>query len=312
MNASMASVSARARQIAGAPRTRKILWWIGGLIVAFAVIGFFIVPPIAKSQLEEALSNALHRKVTVEQVRVNPFAPSATLRGFLVRERQGDAPFASFDELYVNIGWTSIFRLAPVLEQITLTKPQLRVARNADQTYNFQDLLDEFLARPKNNDPIPEFALFNIQLQDGQIHIDDRAANRKHAITELKIGIPFISSLPTHVKINVLPELSAKGERRAVRRERGLAAFRGHAHDQREARLGCVRHHAARRICPGESAAEGRRRPAGCAPCDCIRAGSAQGSADQGARSCRSARLRRAGPRGASGARLEAARHRPE
>jgi uncharacterized protein DUF748 len=210
MNASVASVSARARQIAGAPRTRKILWWIGGLIAAFAVIGFFIVPPIAKAKLEEALSNALHRKVTVEQVRVNPFAPSATLRGFLVRERQGDTPFASFDELYVNIGWTSIFRIAPVLEQITLTKPQLRVVRNADQTYNFQDLLDEFLARPKNNDPIPEFALFNIQLQEGTIDFDDRAANRKHAITELKIGIPFISSLPTHVKINVLPELSAK------------------------------------------------------------------------------------------------------
>src|SRR6185369_6494033 len=210
MNPSVASVSARARQIAGAPRTRKILWWIGGLIAAFAVIGFFIVPPIAKSKLEEALSNALHRKVTLEQMRVNPFAPSATLRGFVVRERQGEAPFASFDELYVNIGWTSLFRLAPVLEQITLTKPQLRVARNADQTYNFQDLLDEFLARPKNDDPIPEFALFNIQLQEGRIEFDDRAANRKHAITELKIGIPFISSLPTHVKINVLPELSAK------------------------------------------------------------------------------------------------------
>jgi uncharacterized protein involved in outer membrane biogenesis len=207
--ASVASVSARARQIAGAPRARKILWWIGGLIVAFAVIGFFVVPPIAKSQMEEALSNALHRKVTVEQVRVNPFAPSATLRGFLVGERQGDAPFASFEELYVDIGWTSIFRLAPVVESITLTKPHVRVVRNADQTYNFKDLLDEFLARPKSNDPIPRFALFNIQVVDGQIDVDDRAASRKHTVTALRIGIPFVSSLPSHIKINVLPELSA-------------------------------------------------------------------------------------------------------
>src|SRR5574341_554491 len=139
MKASASSVSARARQIAGAPRTRKILWWIGGLIVAFAAIGFFVVPPIAKSKLEEALSNALNRKVTLEQVRVNPFAPSATLRGFLVRERQGDAPFASFDELFVNVAWTSIFRLAPVVDEITLSKPRLSIVRNADQTYNFQD-----------------------------------------------------------------------------------------------------------------------------------------------------------------------------
>ena len=60
------SVSARAGAIVRAPRTRKILWWIVGLIVAFAVIGFLIVPPIAKSQMEKALSAALHRKVTVE------------------------------------------------------------------------------------------------------------------------------------------------------------------------------------------------------------------------------------------------------
>src|SRR5436190_3849345 len=209
MKISASSVSARARQIAGAPRARKILWWIGGLIVAFAVIGFFVVPPIAKSKMEEALSHALHRKVTVEEVRVNPFAPSATVRGFLVGERQGDAPFASFEELYVNIAWTSIFRLAPVLESITLTKPHLRVVRNANETYNFQDLLDEFLARPKYSYPKPRFALFNTQVEDAQIDVDDQAASRKHAVTALRIGIPFVSSLPSHIKINVLPELSA-------------------------------------------------------------------------------------------------------
>src|SRR5262245_18297119 len=145
------AIATRASAIARAPRTRKVLWWLFGLLVAFTIVGFFVVPPIVTSQLEEMLSAALHRKVTVKPVSVNPFAPSATVRGFLVRERQGDAPFVSFDEAYVNIAWTSIFRLAPVLESITLTKPHLRVVRNKDETYNFQDLLDEFLKRPKND-----------------------------------------------------------------------------------------------------------------------------------------------------------------
>ena len=209
MKSAATSVSARARAIAKAPRTRKILWWLVGLVVAFAVIGFFVVPPIAKSRMEEALSHALHRKVTVAEVRVNPFAPSATVRGFLVRERQGDAPFMSFDEAYVNIAWSSVFRLAPVLESITLLKPHLRITRNQDQTYNFQDLLDEFLKRPKNDEPLPRFALFNIQVLDGQIEFDDQVASRKHAVSALKIGVPFVSSLPAHIKIKVLPELSA-------------------------------------------------------------------------------------------------------
>ena len=210
MQASQSSISARAARIAKAPRTRKILWWIGALVVAFAAIGFLVVPPVAKSKLEEQLSTALHRKVTVETVRVNPFVPSATLRGFLVRERQGDAPFASFDELHVNLAWTSIFRLAPVVDEIRLAKPHLRVVRNADRKYNFQDLLDEFLARPKSDAPAPKFALFNLQLNDGQVDFDDQAEKEQHALTELRIGMPFISSLLAHRDIKVLPELAAK------------------------------------------------------------------------------------------------------
>jgi len=210
MQASKSSIAARANDIVKAPRTRRILWWIAGLVAAFAAIGFLLVPPIAKSKLEEELSKALHRKATVETVRVNPFVPSATLRGLLVRERQGDAPFASFDELHVNLAWTSIFRLAPVVDEIRLAKPHLRVVRNADRTYNFQDLLDEFLARPKSDAPTPKFALFNIQLGDGQIDFDDQAEKEKHALTELRIGVPFVSSLPGHREIKVLPELSAK------------------------------------------------------------------------------------------------------
>lgn len=210
MQASKSSIAARAGSIARAPRTRKILWWIAGLVAAFAAIGFLVVPPIAKSKLEEALSAALHRKVTLEKVSVNPFVPSATLRGFLVRERQGDAPFASFEELHVNVAWTSIFRLAPVVDEIRLAKPHLKVVRNADRTYNFQDLMDAFLARPKSDAPAPKFALFNLQLNDGRVDFDDQAEKEKHSLTELRIGIPFVSSLPAHREIKVLPELTAK------------------------------------------------------------------------------------------------------
>ena len=215
MHASVSSSVARVAALAKTRRARKIFWWVAGLVAAFAAIGFLVVPPIAKSELEQRLSQALHRKVTVETVRVNPFAPSVPLRGFAVRERggderRGDAAFAGFDELYVNAAWTSIFRLAPVVDEITLVKPQLRVVRNPDRSYNFQDLLDEFLARPKSDEPLPRFALFNIRLLDGRVDFDDRAEAENHAVTELRVGIPFISSLPAHAEIKVLPELAVK------------------------------------------------------------------------------------------------------
>lgn len=192
-----------------APRIRKLLWWFAGVVATFALIGFLVVPPIAKSKLEQSLSQALHRHVSVEAVRVNPFAPSITLRGLAVREREGGAQFAGFDELYVNAAWTSIFRLAPVVDEVTLVKPRLHLVRNPDRTYNFQDLLDEFMARPRSDAPPPKFAVFNIRLLGGRVDFDDQAEGEKHAVTELNVGVPFISSLPAHAEIKVLPEVAA-------------------------------------------------------------------------------------------------------
>ena len=202
--------ASRIASMSRTPRARKLLWWIAGLFVAFTLIGFFAVPAIVKSQLEARASEALHRKVTVEQVRANPFAPSVTIRGFLARERDSDAPFVTFDELYVNVSWSSIFRFAPVVDAVRLAKPHVRAIRNADGRYNFQDLVDEALARPKTEGPPPRFAVFNIQLLDGRIDFDDRVANQKHEVAELKVGIPFVSSLPSHVEVTVLPEVAAK------------------------------------------------------------------------------------------------------
>ena len=61
-------------------RTR-ILIGVGAFLVLFTLIGFFVVPPILKSVLATQLTAALHREVTIAEVRVNPFALSATLRG---------------------------------------------------------------------------------------------------------------------------------------------------------------------------------------------------------------------------------------
>jgi uncharacterized protein involved in outer membrane biogenesis len=210
MRTSVSSVAARAGSVARSPRARRILGWTIGLLAAFAALGFLVAPPIAKAKLEEGLSRALHRQVTLEAVRVNPFAPSVTLRGLRVRSRANDAPLAGFDELYANLAWTSIFHLAPVVDEIRLTRPQLRLVRDADRKYNVQDLIDAFLARPKSEAPAPRFAFFNIEVLDGRIEFDDRAEKERHALTGLRIGVPFVSSFPADREIKVLPGIAGK------------------------------------------------------------------------------------------------------
>jgi len=209
------TTASRLGQFVKAPRARRIGWWILGIVAAVGIVGFFVVPPIAKSYLVTALSKELNREVTIESLRFNPFALSVTVRGFAMKDRPGPEPALTFDELYVNASAMSLFRLAPVIEQIRLTKPHLRIVRNDDKTYNFQDLIDEALNKPqsdapKTDAPPPKFALNNIELLDGRIDFDDRPEHNKHEVADLRIGIPFISTLPSDTDINVQPLLAAK------------------------------------------------------------------------------------------------------
>ncbi len=200
-------VAARLRGFASAPLVRSVVWWVAAGLVAFAAAGFLIVPPLAKRTLEQQLSQLLHRPVTVEAVRVNPFVPSITVRGFAVREPQGDLPWAGFEELYVNASWASLFRLAPVVDEITLSRPRLRLVRNADGRYNVQDLVEAYLARPKSD--TPRFAMFNARLLEGRIEFEDRLKGERHVVDGLRIGVPFVSTLPSHAATRVQAEFAA-------------------------------------------------------------------------------------------------------
>ena len=124
-------------------RPKKVLI---GLIIFFAVFtlfGFFGLPPIVKSLLTQKLSEALHREVTIQQIKINPYALSLTVRGFLVKDRGGSEKFASFDELYLNLQSISVLKMALVLKEIRLKQPYLKINRTDETTYNFSDLIEK-------------------------------------------------------------------------------------------------------------------------------------------------------------------------
>ena len=213
MAAKITELRSRAIETARHPRTRKIAIWLVAIVAAFGIIAGLVAPPLLRGKLASELSTKLHRQVSIEQIRINPFAMSVTVRGFLMKERQGSATAFSFDELYANLELASLFRWGPVLKEIRLVKPYVNVVRNEDRTYNFTDLIDEFTKGPPGPKgppaPTPRFALNNIQVLDGKIDFDDRPEQTKHAITSIKIGVPFISSIPSQVEIKVQPAFYA-------------------------------------------------------------------------------------------------------
>src|SRR5208283_6037972 len=96
---------------------KKTLIGVLIFLVVYSVVGFFLIPPILKSVLTTKLSEVLHRQVAIRQIKVNPFALSVTVRGFLIKERNGRDTFVSFDELYLNLQSISVLKRGPVLSE---------------------------------------------------------------------------------------------------------------------------------------------------------------------------------------------------
>ncbi len=125
------------------PRKRKLALWIFGLLLFYTVTGFLILPPIVRSVAVKQISKQLDREVSIETVKINPFALSTTVRGLLIKDKDGE-PFVSWDEVYVNFQLSSFFGKAWVFKEISTTKPFVRAQMNKDGTFNFSDLIAKF------------------------------------------------------------------------------------------------------------------------------------------------------------------------
>jgi len=132
-------------------RKRKLIYWVVGILAFYTIIGFLILPPIIRSIAVKQLSLQLDRKVSIEQVRLNPYTFSVTIRGLLVQDKD-DQPFLSWDEVYVNFQLSSIFRKEWTFGEIRIVKPYARMQMNKDYTFNFSDLVTKFST---NSAPAP-------------------------------------------------------------------------------------------------------------------------------------------------------------
>jgi hypothetical protein len=210
-----------------AARVRRTALWLAGIVGLVAAVGFGVAPPIVRSQAEKVLTRELGRVTTIEKVAINPFAPSITVSGFKVLEADGKEAFLSFDELFVRASYTSVFRLAPVIDAVRLSKPQVRIVRTAAQRFNFSDIQDKLAAAP-NSDEAPKplrFAVYNIELTGGGVDIEDQVKARRHAIADIDLALPFVSSLATHRAVVVEPRFSARLDGAVVRAEAKAQPF---------------------------------------------------------------------------------------
>lgn len=204
----------RAAQVGTSRRTKRTAIGVLIFLVAFGLLGAFGGPPLLRHLAQTQLSTLLERPVSVGKISINPYTLRLDVDQLHIAERDGKTPFVDVGHLHVNASWSSIFRRAPVIEELSIEAPQVRIVRTAEQRFNFSDIVDrlsqpENPPKPKSNEPA-RFVFANLQLVNGAIDFVDQPLGTEHKVDGLQIGVPFLASLPADVDIFVQPLLAAR------------------------------------------------------------------------------------------------------
>ena len=203
------TASSRVVEVAKKPFVKRTLIALVALVAIFGLIGYFVLPGIVKGKAEEILAEKLHRKTTIEAIEIHPYSLEATIRGVKMMEPDGAAVFISFDELYADLQAQSMFRAAPVVREVRLVKPYVHLVHIDGARYNISDIIELVQSQPPSDEPA-KFSINNILIDGGKIEFDDRPEKVLHTVEDLRIGVPFVSNLPSQVEVFVEPALSAK------------------------------------------------------------------------------------------------------
>lgn len=179
-------------------------------LLAFWVIAWLAVPPIAKSQLQKIASEKLGRQVTVGKIDFKPWTLELTLNDLRIATADGSKSQVAIHRIYADAELQSIFRLAPVIDAVTIDAPAILLTHQADGKYDIDDILAKLSAGPPPdpNAKPARFAIYNIAINGGSVDFDDQTVKRKHELRDFVLNVPFLSNLDSKRDINTEPKLA--------------------------------------------------------------------------------------------------------
>jgi len=162
-------------------------------LIVYTLVGFLLLPAIIKWQLLKRLPAMTQRTVAVQQVKLNPFALSLTVRGFTLKEMNGDM-FSSFDELYANLQLVSIFKRVWVFKEIRLKKPFGSVILQQDGKLNVFNLLSALPPETKTKIESSHFVVERLSIADGTLFFSDLKRNFLLKLSQIGLTLDGFSN----------------------------------------------------------------------------------------------------------------------
>ena len=186
---------------------RIALWTVAALsalVTLLLLIVTLALPGWVTSRGAALATEALGRPVSIEEASFQPWRLALIVEGLTIAgPKAGQPPLFKLQKMDAALSLRSLLRGRAVVESLSLTRPELRRARLDEGRYDIDELIQRFAAKPgAPEEPDPEFAVYHIEVSDGQLLFDDRPVQRKQELAALKLALPFVSTLPADVKVN--------------------------------------------------------------------------------------------------------------
>jgi uncharacterized protein involved in outer membrane biogenesis len=180
-------------------RIRRRAAIAAGALAVYALLGFVVVPWVAKAQIVRLARSRLHREASVAAVTFNPFTLAATVTGLALADRDG-APLLSFDRLAVDLEAAGVLQRAWRFREVRLDAPVFSARILADGRLGISDLLEPTPpAAPVAADTAPPRLIVDrVVLAAGRVAFEDASRTPLYRTTfePLAIDLRDLTTIP--------------------------------------------------------------------------------------------------------------------
>ncbi|MDK2745139.1 MAG: DUF748 domain-containing protein [Nitrospira sp. BO4] len=120
-------------------RLRVVIGILAGLLILYALVGFFLLPYLIKAYGIPAAAEGIKHPLVLRDAAFNPFTLSLQLNGFEVRDLD-QTPLLGFEELFVDLDVSTLFFQKISFDEICLSMPFVAARVNSEGKLNLMSL----------------------------------------------------------------------------------------------------------------------------------------------------------------------------
>jgi len=173
---------------------------VGILIVALIAIPFFLSPNQFRPTIEEKLSAALGRPVTVGNMSLSLFTGALAADDLAIADDPAfsKTPFLTAKSLKVGVEMMPlIFSKALHITGVTIEQPEVSLVKNAEGKWNYSSLAtsdSKAAAKPASLSATPDISIAKLQLKDGRVTVSSTTSPKKHVYDALQLEASDVSA----------------------------------------------------------------------------------------------------------------------